>query len=183
MKVYLFLFLIISGVLLVFNKSFFSLKNKYAITDSLKETKKNRAVIKGKEVIKLKEEKNDNEWRKILTPDQYKVLREKGTERPFSGEYWDNFENGIYKCAGCGEILFNSNTKFDAGCGWPSFYEAVDKSKIIENDDYSLGIQRVEVICKKCGGHLGHVFPDGPKPTGMRYCINSLSLKFERKGK
>lgn len=134
-----------------------------------------------KENKAMKSAKSEDEWKKILTPMEYNVLREKGTERPFTGEYWDKFEKGQYKCAGCGEVLFESKTKFDAGCGWPSFYEAVDKSKIIEKDDYSHGMHRVEVMCASCGGHLGHVFPDGPKPTGMRYCINSVSIKFEKK--
>lgn len=128
----------------------------------------------------MKIEKSDAEWKKILTPAQFSVLREKGTERPFTGEYWNTFEKGVYKCAACGEILFKSDAKFDAGCGWPSFYEAIDKSKIEEKDDFTLGMHRVEVLCKKCGGHLGHIFPDGPKPTGQRYCINSVSIKFEK---
>lgn len=122
-------------------------------------------------------------WKKLLTKEQYHVLREKGTERPFTGEYWNHFEKGVYKCAACGEVLFESDTKFDAGCGWPSFYKAIDKSKIIEKDDFSYGMHRIEVMCKNCGGHLGHVFPDGPKPTGLRYCINSVSIKFEKANK
>jgi len=122
-------------------------------------------------------------WKKLLTKEQYHVLREKGTERPFTGEYWNHFEKGVYKCAACGEVLFESDTKFDAGCGWPSFYKAIDKNKIIEKDDFSYGMHRIEVMCKNCGGHLGHVFPDGPKPTGLRYCINSVSIKFEKVNK
>lgn len=125
--------------------------------------------------------KSEEEWKKILTKEQYHVLREKGTERPFTGEYWNHFEKGVYKCAACGEVLFESDTKFDAGCGWPSFYKAIDKSKIIEKDDFSFGMHRIEVMCKNCGGHLGHVFDDGPQPTGLRYCINSVSIKFEKK--
>lgn len=121
----------------------------------------------------------EEEWKKVLTPEQYEILREKRTERAFTGKYWNNFDDGIYKCGGCGEILFESKTKFDAGCGWPSFYEAIDKSKIIEKDDYSYSMHRIEVLCANCGGHLGHVFEDGPKPTGLRYCINSASLQFE----
>lgn len=135
---------------------------------------------KGKERQNMKIEKSDAEWKKVLTPAQYSVLREKGTERPFTGEYWNNFEAGVYKCAACGEILFKSDAKFDAGCGWPSFYQAIDKSKIEEKDDFSLGMHRIEVLCKKCGSHLGHLFPDGPQPTGQRYCINSVSIKFEK---
>jgi peptide-methionine (R)-S-oxide reductase len=128
-------------------------------------------------------EKSDKDWKQVLTPAQYSVLREKGTERPFTGKYWNNFAEGVYKCAACGEILFDSVTKFDAGCGWPSFSDVISNEKIITQDDYSYGMKRVEVMCAKCGGHLGHVFDDGPKPTGQRYCINSLSLKFEKKNK
>lgn len=134
---------------------------------------------KGKE-MHSPNSKSDKEWKEVLTKDQYNVLREKGTERPFTGEYWNHFEKGVYKCAACDEVLFESDTKFDAGCGWPSFYKAIDKSKILEKDDYTLGMHRIEVMCKNCGGHLGHVFPDGPEPTGLRYCINSVSIKFEK---
>lgn len=123
---------------------------------------------------------NEEEWRGILTPEQFHILREKGTERPFTGEYWDYKAEGIYRCAGCGEILFTSDTKFDSGCGWPSFYASLDKSKIVETLDTSYGMRRTEVTCAKCGGHLGHVFNDAPRtPTGMRYCINSASLQFD----
>ena len=107
------------------------------------------------------------------------MLREKATERPFSGEYEHEHRAGTYTCAGCGEVLFDSTAKFDSGCGWPSFYEALDKSKINEHSDTSHGMRRIEVTCAKCGGHLGHVFPDGPAPTGLRYCINSASIQFK----
>ncbi len=126
-------------------------------------------------------EKTEEEWQGILTPEQFHVLREKGTERPFTGEYWNHKETGIYRCAACGEELFDSSTKFDAHCGWPSFYDSLDRSKVREIEDFSHGMHRVEVVCAACGGHLGHIFPDGPRPTGMRYCINSVSIKFEPK--
>lgn len=125
--------------------------------------------------------KTDKEWREQLTPEEYHILREAGTERAFTGKYWDNHEKGTYVCKGCGTELFTSDTKFDSGCGWPSFYEGIDKSSIIEREDNKFGMRRIEVLCAKCGGHLGHVFPDGPKPTGMRYCINSASLGFKLK--
>lgn len=125
--------------------------------------------------------KTEEEWRGVLTPEQFRVLRQKGTERPFTGEYWDHKEQGQYRCSGCGEVLFDSTTKYDSHCGWPSFYDSLDQTKITEIEDRSHGMHRVEVVCAKCGGHLGHVFPDGPRPTGIRYCINSVSLKFEPK--
>ncbi|MBI2663770.1 peptide-methionine (R)-S-oxide reductase MsrB [Candidatus Woesearchaeota archaeon] len=117
------------------------------------------------------------DWKKKLTPEQYRVLREKGTEDAFSGKYDDFFESGQYKCAACGEILFDSKTKYDSGCGWPAFFEA-NKDSIVTKEDNSCGMKRIEVMCRKCGGHLGHVFDDGPKPTGKRYCINSAALEF-----
>lgn len=122
--------------------------------------------------------KSEEEWKQTLTPEQYRVLREKGTERPFTGEYWNHKESGSYQCAGCGEMLFGSETKFDSRCGWPSFWDAADPEKIELMEDHSHEMHRVEVLCKKCGGHLGHVFNDGPQPTGIRYCINSVSLNF-----
>ena len=122
----------------------------------------------------------DNEyWRDKLTPDEYYVCREKGTERAFTGEYWDCEKDGVYQCRCCGEPLFLSDTQFDAGCGWPSFFQPTQDGAIQEERDTSHGMIRTEVMCKKCGAHLGHVFPDGPAPTGLRYCINSLSIKLD----
>ncbi len=122
----------------------------------------------------------DEEWRKRLSPEQYQVLREGGTERAFTGLYWDNHDEGGYRCAGCGELLFDSRTKFDSGSGWPSFTEPADREKVTLHDDTAYGMVRTEVRCGRCGGHLGHVFPDGPGPDGMRYCINSAALDFDK---
>lgn len=124
--------------------------------------------------------KDEQEWKKELTPEQYRVLREKGTETAFTGEYVNTNEKGMYVCAACGNELFSSETKFDAGCGWPSFWQAVDNKKINLQPDNTYGMQRTEVLCARCGSHLGHVFDDGPKPTGKRFCINSVSLKLQK---
>ena len=141
------------------------------------QSQEKKTVSKKETSVKI--QKTDAEWKKELTPEQYEVLRKKGTERAFTGEYYDHFEKGKYVCAACGNVLFNSDAKFDSDCGWPSFDQAI-KGSVIYKEDISFGMIRTEVMCAKCGGHLGHVFDDGPKATtGKRFCTNSVSIKFE----
>lgn len=124
--------------------------------------------------------KSEEEWAQELTPEQYRIVRQKGTERPFTGEYVNEHADGTYRCVACGEVLFSSETKYDSGSGWPSFYAPASPEAIEVHEDRSHGMRRVEVTCSRCGAHLGHVFTDGPRPTGLRYCVNSASLKLEK---
>ena len=156
--------LLISMLIIVFNGVSQNDKNKIKKTNTMANT-----------IVKTNEE-----WKKLLSPDQYNVLREKGTEMPFSGKYYLHKEKGLYGCSACGEVLFKSDTKFDAGCGWPSFSDVLDSSKVNYIKDKTHGMLRTEITCARCNGHLGHVFEDGPAPTGLRYCINSVSIEFKK---
>ena len=136
-------------------------------------------IIDAKELIMGKVNKTEREWQRELSPEEYRVTRQKGTEAPFTGKYWNTKKEGTYVCRCCGEPLFTSQTKYDSGCGWPSFYQPVNHTVIEEHDDLSHGMSRTEIICHHCGAHLGHVFDDGPQPTELRYCVNSASLNLK----
>lgn len=140
----------------------------------------NSILSQNKEEMSFPNAKSDEEWKEILSPFQYQVLRESATERAFTGEYFNTKDTGNYYCAACNDLLFKSDAKFDSGCGWPSFFEPESENSLIYKEDKSFGMARTEVICGGCGGHLGHVFDDGPPPSGKRYCINSASIRFER---
>ena len=161
-----------SGVI-ISNDKINNLKNIEQLIELLNEKLKDLGMS-----TKNKNNLSEQEWKEKLTPEEYHILREKGTERPFTGEYDKFYKDGTYKCAGCGTELFSSSSKYDSGCGWPAFYEALPE-KIEEFEDNSFGMKRIEITCENCGGHLGHVFNDGPQPSGLRYCVNSISLDFD----
>lgn len=174
-KAVLFAIVIVIGFLTISGENQRLGTSKIDFANQFDSTKQNGEVMEEKVV------RTEEEWKKILTPEEYNVLRQKGTERAFTGKYDKHFDEGVYKCAACDNVLFESDTKYDSGCGWPSFFTPLAKDRVIYEEDRSYGMVRTEVMCAKCGGHLGHVFDDGPEPTGLRYCMNSVSLKFEKK--
>ncbi len=151
----------------------------FAIVSSCMGQNKSKKLLKTSTPME-RIEKSEEEWKQLLSPEQYRILRLKGTEYAFSGKFYKHKEKGVYVCGGCGYELFTSDLKYDSGCGWPSFYDAIDSTRIKTQIDNSHGMSRIEIMCARCGGHLGHVFDDGPKPTGLRYCVNSLSLDFKK---
>lgn len=158
---------------------FFSILTTFGFASCAQKSPENKNS-RGSEIEKI--ELSEKEWKEKLSEEEFEVLRMKGTERAFTGKYWNNKKEGTYTCAGCQLPLFDSETKFRSGTGWPSFYAPIDETNVAEEKDTSYGMVRTEVLCARCGGHLGHVFPDGPKPTNLRYCLNSVSLNFVEKG-
>ena len=154
-----------------------------SFSSSFCQSKKDQLVYEKSKNKVYEVQKTESEWKQILSPEEFNVLREKGTEYAFTGKYYEFKEKGTYHCAGCGNELFDSKTKYDSGSGWPSFYKPINQSAVDIEIDKTLGMVREEILCSKCGGHLGHVFNDGPEPTGLRYCVNSVSLQFEKKEK
>lgn len=160
---------------------FFALLIAGEVRSDQKSTEKNPEGVDKEKAEPEKVVRSDAEWKKRLTPEQFRVTRHKGTERAFSGAYWKSKQDGVYRCVCCRQPLFDSREKFESGTGWPSFWQPIDGEAVVEHDDNSGGMQRTEVVCSRCDAHLGHVFGDGPQPTGLRYCINSVSLKFARR--